>query len=105
MDVNASAVIACLASLAVAATACSAQTQPDPPTLEEASGGQTSVGGLVLVSCGVDSLGRPYQSEMLIFRDRDTTLQAIDPAYWGSYDIATIGHTTRSSPAPTSRCP
>ncbi len=52
-----------------------------------AAGDQTSVGGRVVVLSGVDALGAPYESEMLVFRDREGTMRAINPAYWGGYRI------------------
>ncbi len=68
------------------------------------SSDQASLGGLVLVMCGTDALGSRYESEMLVFRDRDMTLRAINPVYWGGYGIGTGGQTTIRSPAPTSGC-
>ncbi len=74
---------------------------PQPPTVRSiwsvpttSSGDQTSLGGLVLGMCGIDALGGRYESEMLVFRDGDGTLRAINPVYWGRYTIATRGDTT-----------
>lgn len=74
---------------------------PRPPTVRSIravpttrSGDQTSLGGLVLGMCGTDALGDRYESEMLVFRDGDGTLRAINPVYWGRYTIATRGDTT-----------
>ena len=46
------------------------------------SSGQQSLGGVVLVLCGVDGRGKPYDSEMLVFHDGNE-LRAINPVYWG----------------------
>ena len=49
---------------------------PDPPTVVRtgtvpttSSGDQTSLGGIVLVLCGIDGHGDHYDSEMLVFHD------------------------------------
>lgn len=66
------------------------------------SGTQTSTGGLVLELCGTDARGTRYESEMLIFRDHDGSLRAINPVYWGHDTIATTGETTvLRSPTPS----
>ncbi len=65
------------------------------------SGDQTSLGGLVLGLCGIDGLGDRYDSEMLVFRDSDGALRAINPVYWGHTMIAAGGETTvLRTPAP-----
>jgi hypothetical protein len=83
---------------------------PDGPTIKSVrivpttkSGDQTSLGGLVLVMCGIDGLGSPYASEMLVFRDGSATLRAINPIYWGTYTIASGGRTI-TSPTRTAEC-
>jgi hypothetical protein len=63
------------------------------------SGDQTSLGGLVLVMCGVDGLGSPYESEMLVFRDPSMTLRAINPVYWHNITVASGGEPITSIPA------
>jgi hypothetical protein len=67
---------------------------PDPPTIVRtgtvpttSSGGQTSLGGIVFVLCGVDGHGDHYDSEMLVFHD-GSGLRAINPVYWGRTRIA-----------------
>ena len=67
---------------------------PDPPTIVRtgtvpttSSGGQTSLGGIVFVLCGVDGNGDHYDSEMLVFHD-GRGLRAINPVYWGKTRIA-----------------
>jgi hypothetical protein len=57
---------------------------------------RTTVGGLVLVMCGRDAAGQPYNSEMLVFRD-GSQLRAINPIYWGNGTIAD-GDLTLASP-------
>ena len=62
---------------------------PGPPTIVRTgtvptttSGGQTSLGGIVFVLCGVDGHGDHYDSEMLVFHD-GSGLRAINAIYWG----------------------
>jgi hypothetical protein len=68
---------------------------PDPPTVvrtgiiptSTTSAGQQSLGGVVLVLCGIDGHGERYDSEMLVFND-GAGLRAINPIYWGRSGIA-----------------
>ena len=67
---------------------------PGPPSIVRTgtvptttSGGQTSLGGIVFVLCGVDGHGDHYDSEMLVFHD-GSGLRAINPIYWGRTRIA-----------------
>ena len=68
---------------------------PGPPTVVRTSiiptsttwGGQRSLGGVVLVLCGIDGHGEHYDSEMLVFHDGGG-LRAINPIYWGGTRIA-----------------
>jgi hypothetical protein len=67
---------------------------PGPPTIVKtgtvpttSSGGQTSLGGIVFVLCGIDGHGDHYDSEMLVFHDGNG-LRAINPIYWGRTRIA-----------------
>jgi len=62
---------------------------PRPPTVvatrvvpSVADGEQLTLGGVVLVLCGIDGLGNHYDSEMLVVHG-DTGLRAINPIYWG----------------------
>ena len=66
------------------------------------SGGQTSMGGMVLELCGTTRSGSPYSSEMLVFRDAGG-LRAINPVYWGATKIGS-GLGTPASPAPSGHC-
>lgn len=81
----------------------------DPPTISGArlipdttSGDLRSLGGIVLVLCGSDAHGEPYESEMLVFRERDR-LRAINPVYWAGIGIAAVGEPVTSIASP-SRC-
>lgn len=50
------------------------------------NGDQISIGGVILEMCGKDAAGKPYHSEMLVFRD-GSSLRAINPVYWGNTKI------------------
>jgi hypothetical protein len=54
--------------------------------------GQQSRGGIVLVLCGIDGRGAPYDSEMLVFNDGNG-LRAINPVYWSRTRIASSPQT------------
>jgi hypothetical protein len=61
---------------------------PDPPKVvgtrmvpTTSSDGQQSFGGIVLILCGIDGRGEPYDSEMLVFHDGNG-LRAINAVYW-----------------------
>ena len=48
----------------------------------------TRHGGIVLEICGKTNTGDPYYTEMVVFRDTDDRLIAIEPVYWSGYGIA-----------------
>lgn len=66
-----------------------------PPTVtgswvlptQRASSNAWWIGGRVLELCGVDGLGQPYSSEMLVFRD-GSRLVAVLPVFWTGMRIA-----------------
>ena len=68
------------------------------------SNGMTTTGGLVLQLCGLDGLGRPYSTEMLVFRDGGRLL-AIEPVYWSGMRIATDQTTPGEPASPFPGCP
>ena len=75
---------------------------PDPPAVvgtrivpTTSSDGQQSLGGVVLVLCGIDGHGQHYDSEMLVFHDGNG-LRAINPIYWGRSRIASSPETEDS---------
>jgi hypothetical protein len=70
----------------------------------QGTGGKTTAGGLVLQLCGLDGLGRPYSTEMLVFRD-GATLLAIEPVYWSGMRIATDPTTPGEPALPFPGCP
>jgi hypothetical protein len=62
-----------------------------------------ATGGRVLELCGIDGLGRTFNSEILVFRDGGT-LRVINPVFWSGISIAS-GETTLESPPPAQSCP
>ena len=66
------------------------------------SDGNWRVGGRLLQLCGVDSLGRRYYSEMLVFEESGRLISR-EPVYWTGLRIETGAMVTRTpGPAP---CP
>lgn len=43
--------------------------------------GTWSNGGVLIELCGLDGLGKPYQSDMLVYRSRGRVVST-EPAYW-----------------------
>ncbi|MCI0345086.1 MAG: hypothetical protein L0221_06505 [Chloroflexi bacterium] len=43
--------------------------------------GTWSSGGVLIELCGLDGLGKPYQSDMLVYRNRGRVVST-EPAYW-----------------------
>ena len=62
-----------------------------------------SGGGFVLQVCGIDGAGRPYSSDVLVFRDGDRLL-AIEAVYWAGIRIAS-GSTVGAATTPFPGCP
>jgi hypothetical protein len=56
----------------------------------KAEGDTWSIGGVVLRVCGTDGLGRPYQSEVLVFSGQGT-LHAIEAVFWAGGRVADDG--------------
>jgi hypothetical protein len=66
------------------------------------SDGTWNVGGRLLRLCGIDGLGRPYYSEMLVFEDEGRLISR-EPVFWTGIRIETGPMVTRTpEPAP---CP
>ena len=61
-------------------------------------GGGWRIGGRILEVCGIDGLGHPYASEILVFR-AEGELIGIQPVFWTGMRIAE-GNTTESGPGP-----
>jgi hypothetical protein len=57
----------------------------------------------VLVVEGVDGLGRPYRTEVFVFRENRYHFKAINGVYWSNYRFAESADTT--SPDPPSSTP
>ena len=67
-------------------------------------GGGWRVGGRILEVCGIDGLGHPYASEILVFR-AEGGLIGIQPVFWTGMRIAE-GDTTAPGLEPTpGECP
>ena len=51
------------------------------------SDGKIETGGRALVVCGVDGLGQPYRTDMLVF-ESEGSLHAINGVYWSGAGLA-----------------
>jgi hypothetical protein len=76
----------------------------DPPKVIDtrtipttSANGQQSFGGIVLVVCGIDGRGEPYDSEVLVFNDGNG-LRAVNPVYWSRTRIASNPQTQDFEP-------
>ncbi len=67
----------------------------DVPIALNADGTWTG-GGRLLMLCGLDGLGAPYYSEMLVFEDRGRLI-AIEPVFWTGLRIDTMPAITRAA--------
>lgn len=68
----------------------------DPLTLPD---GQHTLGGLVLILCGLDAESQPFRSEMLVFRT-DAGLHTPSFKYWLNGTIGGDGSPTTASEPP-----
>jgi hypothetical protein len=67
------------------------------------SGGQETIGGRVLVLCGLDPEGAPYRFEMLVFR-ADGRLRTLSAKYWTNMGVAGGPPVTAPAPPDESGC-
>jgi hypothetical protein len=68
-----------------------------------ASGGQETIGGRVLVLCGLDAEEAPYRSEMLVFRVGGQ-LRTLNAKYWTNTGVAGGAPVTPPAPPNESGC-
>jgi hypothetical protein len=64
-----------------------------------------TAGGRLLVLCGTDGLGRPYRTEMLVSRDPDGSLYAINGVFWSGAGLAVANDTGSPSGGAGIDCP
>lgn len=60
------------------------------------SDGKIETGGRALVVCGVDGLGQPYRTDMLVF-ESDGSLHAINGVYWSGAGVGGADHRTATA--------
>ena len=66
---------------------CTETVPPEPPTVastryhEKGPGGTA---GRILVLTGTDGIGRPYKSELMVFRENRHRFKAINAVYWSN---------------------
>jgi len=73
------------------------------PTTSSADG-TWNAGGRLLDLCGVDGHGRPYSSQMLVFREHTGRLVSINTLYWLGMGIST-SPIVGGQPSSPARCP
>lgn len=84
-----------------------AAVPPDPPTVTgtryypEQNGG---VAGRMLVVEGRNACGRPYRTEVFVFRENRFGFKAVNAAYWSNYHFATGPDISPPGPPPAP-CP
>jgi hypothetical protein len=83
----------------------------DPPVIagtrlipSRREGDGFSVGGRLLVLCGIDGRQRPYRTEMLVSRFRGE-LYAVNAVYWGGFNLAVSNDTGSPSGGAGIDCP
>jgi hypothetical protein len=81
---------------------CTETVPPEPPTVASTRYHQKGPGGTagrVLVLTGTDGIGRPYKSELMVFRENRTHFKAINAVYWSnSYILEGATSSPSSSP-------
>lgn len=71
---------------------CKDTVPPDPPEVvetRESPGDGTA--GRILVVRGVDGAGKPYETEVLVFRENRRSFKAVNSVYWSSASIIENG--------------
>ena len=79
----------------ILATAGAENVPVDPPTVARIyvvpsvvhADGSWSQGGQMVEMCGNERSGTPYQTQMIVFRDRQQGVIAIEPIYWSGISV------------------
>ena len=89
----------CDPSTAPPAVSCKETVPPEPPqVVTTRSSPGDGYAGRILVVRGVDGVGKPYETEVLVFRENRRSLKAINSVYWSG---ATIVEDEDDTSAPT----
>lgn len=93
---------ACDPSTAPPAISCRDTVPETPPTvvMTRISSGE-GAGGRILVVRGVDAAGRPYETEVLVFRENRRSVKATNSVYWSGATIIENEQETPFRSAPT----
>lgn len=77
----------------------------EPPTIVAGryspKGDTEDTPGYILVVTGIDGLGRPYRTEVMVFRENRYSFKAINAVYWSNYKVIE-DNTVQPDPQPTS---
>lgn len=91
----------CDPSTAPPAISCKETVPADPPAVVAT---RTSPGdgyaGRILVVRGVDRAGKPYETEILVFRENRRNLKAVNSVYWSGAMIIENEQDTPPGTAP-----
>jgi hypothetical protein len=92
---------ACDPSTAPPAISCKETVPADPPTVVTSrnSPGDGYAGRILLVR-GVDGAGKPYETEVLVFRENRRSLKAVNSVYWSGATIIENEYDTPLGTAP-----
>ena len=90
---------ACDPSTAPPAISCKETVPTDPPTVVATRNSPgDGYAGRILVVRGVDGAGKPYETEILVFRENRRNLKAVNSVYWSG---ATIVENEQDTPLGT----
>lgn len=79
---------ACDPSTAPPAISCKETVPADPPTIASTRNSPgDGYAGRILVVRGVDAAGKPYETEVLVFRENRRSLKAVNSVYWSGASI------------------
>ena len=74
----------------------------EPPTVVDTRNSPgDGYAGRILVVRGVDGAGKPYETEVLVFRENRRSLKATNSVYWSNATIIEDDRDARTRPAAT----
>jgi hypothetical protein len=79
---------ACDPSTAPPAISCKDTVPPEPPeVIATRNSPGDGYAGRILVVRGLDGAGRPYETEVLVFRENRRNVKAINSVYWSGANV------------------
>jgi hypothetical protein len=93
---------ACDPSTALPAISCKDTVPHEPPTVVATRNSPgDGYAGRALVVGGVDGAGKPYETEVLVFRENRRSVKAVNAVYWSGARIIEDGQDTPLRTVPT----